>query len=412
MKGVSMMATTFDHGSSATERVTPANAEFDRTFPVGGASRFVLENPCGSVVVRAWDRPEIQVRASRRRGRSPERFEATRVESNHQDNVVMVRTVLDPAAQFEERGVLSGVAAEIVRAFGDLVRSAGKPCDVDYAVMVPTGCGVELKCVSSSIAMDGIVGSIAASSVSGDVVVDRVEGDVRLQTVSGDIRARSVHGQTYVESVSGEVTVDGRVTSLAAKTVSGAIEISSSLEPTASYELRTVSGDATLRIPAQSAASIGVRGVSCDVESDLPCVVTRDSRWPGAREWQGTLNGGGARIQLQTVSGSLRLRELRPAPGVGAAPSPTPPVSIEGSAFSPTSDVAAVSDNEERAQEPPSDEKPAPEANTASVDQPAPQPESVNDDDSAMSVLQALERGELNVDEALRRLDGLRGTTK
>lgn len=391
------MTATFEQDAATSANPALATTEFEQSFPVGDSGRLVIDNPRGSIVVRGWDRPEVQVRATRRRGRSAEQFEATRIESSHKDNEVILRTVLDPASQLQERGVLSGVAAEILRAFGDMVRSTGKPAEVDYVVMVPTACEADLKGVSSSITLSDVVGTSSAYSVSGDIRVDRHQGDLRLQTVSGAIRGESVHGNTYVESVSGDVELTGHVASLAAKTVSGAIDVESSLDATSSYELRTVSGNATLRIPAESRATIAVRGVSSDVTSDLSCIVIRDSRWPGSREWQGTLNGGGATIRFQTVSGSLRLREL--------------PATVQTEAVTPGSATSAEipeSGLSENAESPLAiSDTPAAVAPLAEAD-PAPAP----DETAAMSVLQALERGELDVDEALRRLDDLRGSSR
>jgi hypothetical protein len=385
------MSTAFEQESSRSESVSVA-ADFDQTFPTGPASRFVLENPRGRIVVRAWERPEIHVHAIRRRGQSNEQYEATRVEWYQQGETVYVRTVLDPSAAMLQRGALSGVAAELMRAFGDLFRWNGKTAEVDYQVDVPVGCELDLKGVSSAISLTGLRAPASLYSVSGAVSVDQHVGLLRLQTVSGEIAARAVDGPAYVESVSGSVRLAGKVASLAAKTVSGEIDVESPLESAATYEAQTVSGSATFIVPAETKATLSLRGVSGDVVSDLPCVVTRDQRGPGSREWQGTLNGGGARVHVQTVSGHLRVRE--------AAPGVVPPAATDATEIAPVAGTAELA-------RPVAELPPTPSSPPAAPEPPA----GSADDGDAMKVLQALERGELSVDAALRELDRLRGSS-
>jgi hypothetical protein len=382
------MSTAFEQESSRSESTSVA-ADLDQSYQTGPTSRFVLENPRGCVVVRAWDHPEIHVHAIRRRGQSNEQYEATRIEAYQQGETVYVRTVLDPSAPMLERGVLSGVAAELMRAFGDLFRWNGKTAEVDYEVEVPVSCELDLKGVSSAMAVTGLRAPASLYSVSGAVSVDQHVGLLRLQTVSGEITGHAIDGATYVESVSGSVQLAGRLASLAAKTVSGEITVESPLGPAASYEVQTVSGSATFAIPKQTAATLSLRGVSGDVVSELPCSVTRDYRGPGSRDWQGTLNGGGTRVHVQTVSGTLRISETQ----VGASPT------LEA----PPGGVAVVAGAAETAA-PVEGLAPAPSAPPA-VTAAA---ETSEADGDAMNVLQALERGELSVDEALRQLDRLR----
>jgi hypothetical protein len=381
------MSTAFDQESPRSDSVH-VTADFERSFQTGPTSRFVLENPRGRIVVRGWDRAEIHVHAIKRRGRSNEQYEATQIESYQQGETVFLRTILDPSAPMIERGALSGVAAELVRAFGDLFRWNGKTAEVDYEVEVPRGCEVDLKGVSSSIHLTGLRAPASAYSVSGAVTAEQHVGMLRLQTVSGEVRARAIDGPLYVESVSGAARLDGRLASLAAKTVSGEIEVASPLAPSASYEVQTVSGNATFHVPEQSAASIAVRGVSGDVECEMPWVVTHDRRGPGSREWQGTLNGGGASLHFQTVSGNLRLRASH---ANGSTQSEAP------------ADVAPVAG----AAEPTTIREPVQAAPNAAVEGST---VASDPDGDQMKVLQALERGELSVDDALRELDRLRAT--
>jgi hypothetical protein len=389
MKGELMMSTAFDQ-ESAQSAVTQVTADFDQSFPAGATGRLVLENPRGTIQIQAWGRPEIHVRATRRPCRSKEQYEATRVESYQQDDTLFVRTVLDPSDSVIERGALSGVAAELVRAFGELFRWTGKTAEVDYVVSAPAAYEVDVKGVSASIEAKGFRAPASLYAVSGSIAIEDQQSRVRLQTVSGSITGCKLDGPVYVESVSGVIRVDGRIAALAAKSVSGDLSAISQVSPAGPYEIRTVSGGATVGLPAPTAATISLRGVSGDVDSTLPVVAIRDRRGPGFRDWQGTLNGGGAPIQFQTVSGNLQLRET-PASTNSLAVPETSPI---GSEPSPADELTIPAN---------------PAETVVATAEPEPSQSEQERDGAAMKVLQALERGEVDVDEAIRRLDQLRG---
>ena len=66
-----------------------------------------------------------------------------------------------------------------------------------------------------------------------------------------------------------------------------------------------MNGGAELSLPAESKATISARAVNGGVRCDLDLQKTgeEDSR----RRLDGTLNGGGARVSVQTVNGGVRI---------------------------------------------------------------------------------------------------------
>jgi hypothetical protein len=385
-----MMSATFERPSEAGNQGQSASDTVDRTFSTGDTCRLSLDNPRGSVRVTAWDRPEVHLVATKRLDASRGRFLATRVETRQDGDAITIQTILDPSDSYADRVGLSGVAAEVVRAFTDLLGANGSPTEVDYDVHVPKQSTIDLKGVSSKLEVAGTSGPLRVRVVSGSIDTQSVTGSLDLGTVSGEIDVRGVDGQIRSESVSGSLRVDGRLASLRAKTVSGEIEVTGSLAPDGSIELASVSGSASLQIPALTKATITLRGLSGDVQCDLPVTVDRNHRGPGIREWSGRLNGGGSPIALRTVSGSLRLTALPVATGFESTPA--------SSADSATTESASVV------------AEPAEGTNQVDSTSDGSEPATANEP-TEMQILQALERGEVNVDEALRRIDALRAQT-
>ncbi len=370
---------------------TPS-ATTEQTFAIGGHCRFSLDNPCGRARITGWDRPEVHLQAIKRGNPASARYQATRVEYAQDGDTVYVRSVLDPTAALVERGAIGGLAAELVRGFAELLRFNNAPSEVDYEIKVPSQADLDLKGVSSNIQLDDVAGAIRVRSVSGEVTAARLRGEIELGSVSGDVRGRDLAGQLALESVSGDVKAEGRFGAVRAKTVSGEIELATPLATGGSYEFHSVSGNAIVRVPASTAATISARGMSSDFSCDLPCEVRRTNRMPGSREWQGELNGGGgAAVRFQSVSGNLRIRELAQAIAGVAAPTP---VTAPAETPAPADEATATE----------------PSAPNTRGDDSSSQPTADDDDSAAMAVLQSLERGELTVDDALKQIEALRAS--
>jgi hypothetical protein len=271
----------------------------------------------------------------------------------------------------------------MIRAMAELIRNHNKPAPVEYEIHVPVQASLSLQGVSGDVVVEGVQGQVRAHTVSGNCAASRAEGDLELRTVSGDLNGRDLSGRLDAESVSGEVSVEGQFDTVRTKTVSGAIDLAGPLASAGSYEFHTVSGGVTLRLPPDTGASISVRGVSADVTCQLPCDVLHQARRPGQVEWQGRLNGDGAAVRYRTVSGHLHIVPLAGTPVAPAAPAASPlPVA------SPASPPPVLA---------------------GGADQPAAAATS-DDDAEQLQILHALERGELSVEDALRRLEGLRGS--
>ena len=127
-----------------------------------------------------------------------------------------------------------------------------------------------LKTASGDIRLDGASGSVIVQSTSGEVGTSNVDGNLVVQTTSGEVSSRNIAGQLGFKSVSGELVVrESRLTSFYCNTASGDCEIEAALEP-GEYEVRTVSGDISLRVQPDLSALLMGRTVSGSFRCDLP----------------------------------------------------------------------------------------------------------------------------------------------
>ena len=253
----------------------------------------------------------------------------------------------DAELSVEERDSPDPVGKLFTRFFGG--RGA---YDLSVEASVPAMANLRLTAVSSDVDAEGLRGEQRYRTVSGDLMLADLGGSVRLETVSGDATIRADEPISVgVQGVSGDVTVIAPVLrSLRANTVSGDVELEAELAADGDFRVETVSGD--LIVGLVGSATFEVHGLSTDVNSEL------DHRLEGQVDRRRLIIGsGGPRLVFNSMSGDVDVRRPRriSAPVRAARPAPEP--------------------------------SPAEKA-------------------SQLEVLRALERGEIDVDEATRRLSG------
>lgn len=260
--------------TSATETL------IEEQFQVGSGADLAVHNFAGRVTVRAGDEPEIRMRAFKHGRQSA--IEQTRIETSQDGDRITIRTVHDDTGSLRFN------------------RSVGS---VDYDISVPRGCRVSVKVVSANVAVSGTGAEVNVESVSGDLEIETTQ-NCSVSTVSGDLKARSVDGVLTLRTTSGDATIRvSSIRSLNYHSVSGDLTIETPLTAGEHYFGKTVSGDLTFIVPPTSGATIQMKSVSGDVVSELPAQIIRSGR----RHWQGNINGGGAAVELNSVSGDLRI---------------------------------------------------------------------------------------------------------
>jgi hypothetical protein len=127
-----------------------------------------------------------------------------------------------------------------------------------------------------------------------------VNGGLRLSDLRGDLRATTVNG-----NVEASVTSAARVH---VETVNGSLRVALAAVPAQGLEAKTVNGSISLGLPANAPATIDGRTVNGTITTEMPVAVEGTM---SPRRLRGTLAGGGPRLELSTVNGSIRLHPPR-----------------------------------------------------------------------------------------------------
>ena len=231
----------------------------------------------------------------------------------------------------------------------------------DLAVDLPRGATIVVESTSAGVRADGLLGDQRYRTVSGDLTLSAVSGRIAIEAVSGDVKVSAI-GETDValRTVSGDVELRaGTLRSLRSTTTSGDLKVAGRLLGPGPFSVETVSGDALIA-PAGE-VRIEMTTMSGDLRSDV------DGRAAGGRGQRSlSIGTGGPLLTFRSMSGDLRV--VRPTRiDMPDVPAPTALPAL-----------------------------PAPAAPAVMVD-----------DDPRLPILRALERGEIDVAEAGRRLEVL-----
>ncbi len=144
-----------------------------------------------------------------------------------------------------------------------------------------------------------------------DVVVDFVvevpDGvGLNAHTVNGEIEAMGLSARVRATTVNGDVEVETR-DAASATTVNGSIVVAMGSTTGGPLDFTTVNGSITLTVPDGIGADISMATVNGSFETDFPLTVQGRMQW-GPRELNGEIGGGGERLALKTVNGSITLR--------------------------------------------------------------------------------------------------------
>jgi hypothetical protein len=406
---------------------TDAGTRREHYVPVDLNQPLVLEvhHPHGDVTVRTAARSDVLITHGAPGLLGDFGDEAELLIDAH-DNRIEVRANPHNGVGWAGDIDLDAVVGQISKAFrwggpwaaakpGKVRVGSGRHTWFDVTIDVPqaiTG-RIEIHTASGDIRTEGLSGEIALHTASGDVKALRTAGDLALRTASGDLAVEGASGYLSAHTASGDVRVtSAQIDGFNIQTANGDILLDALLGDDGPCRAQTASGDVrlTLRRPTtageEPAATLVFHTVSGDAH------VTSPFRKIDRRLWQSGAGDRGPRIEITTVSGDLAAgiaaveRTFVATSGPAAHQDVVPPAPPAPPA-SPAPPAAPARPASPTAPAPPVVNWPRGESNLGASDAraEAAQP-AAHGDAVRLAVLEAVERGEIDVEEALRRLDG------
>lgn len=240
--------------AAATLLVSVASAKvtekISHTYPFNADGAVSVVNVNGTVEIVAWDRNEISLEAEKS-ARTQEFLDRLQIVIEHSPAKLSVKTEVAKIWKFWENSQAS----------------------VRYKLMVPAGVSLDkIDVVNAAIVVRGVRGRVDLDTVNGSIEAEGLASGGRFDTVNGSIRASFAR-----------------------------------LRPDDEIVLDTVNGSCALTLPGDAAFTLTADSVNGSISCDFPLTITKKSRSYLA----GTVNGGGAKIVLDSVNGALRVKQAK-----------------------------------------------------------------------------------------------------
>jgi hypothetical protein len=159
--------------------------------------------------------------------------------------------------------------------------------DHKYKISVPTGMAVNL--------------DYNSPFTNGDLIIDSFTGSLEIHTLNASVKITNSTGPFTVNTISGDVEV-----------------IFSSINQIAPTSLASVSGLVDVTIPSGEKATFGINTINGNVYNNLDLKTAKETE-PDKRAYgmnairrdtgEFTLNGGGQKVYLKSISGNIYLRK-------------------------------------------------------------------------------------------------------
>ncbi|MBZ5703486.1 MAG: DUF4097 family beta strand repeat-containing protein [Acidobacteriia bacterium] len=292
---------------------------FERTLTVSGPVHLELANGAGSVEFRGGEPGKVYIHAEVRAGGFPFGNPRKRLDEilsrppieQSGDTIrigkdsrtlrnITIRYVIETPAESEIQSRVGSGAQEVrnIRGPVELVTGSGaiRASRIAREAQFATGSG--------SIEASDLGDAVRATTGSGSITLAGVKGEVRAKTGSGSITLSAVEGRAQLHAASGNVTVRDAAADLEVHTASGGISIAGNPAPNSNWELHAVSSSVELSVPPDASFQFSARSVSGGIQTDIPIVIEEQSK----HELRARLGSGAARVEVHTVSGSIRVR--------------------------------------------------------------------------------------------------------
>lgn len=220
---------------------------FQQTYPLNADGTVHLENVNGDIDIVAWDKNEVSLDAEKK-GKTNDDLAKIALEIDSTPSRLRIKT------KHAKTGWFGNINAS-----------------VRYRLMVPAGARLaKIDTVNSDITVTGVRGPVNLDIVNGSITATGLAANARLDSVNGSLRAEfaSLAGVTEVK-------------------------------------LDSVNGSASLTLPKDAGARIDADTVNGRISVDQAVKLGK----VGRRTFSSQIGSGGPAISLETVNGSISIKE-------------------------------------------------------------------------------------------------------
>jgi hypothetical protein len=192
------------------------------------------------------------------------------------------------------RGSHSAVDGSDVTGRADVETSFG------HAKLARVGAGARARVEHGRVEAEDVTGGLVAMASHDGVTARHVDGAVEIEAQNGNVEASALSGGARVRSSGGDVELDGFAGAVEVEVDRGSARLSPRALISAPISVDVRHGDANLRVPDGSRATVDAESRRGEVRSELGELPVPEERRHGrGLQLSGAIGGGGAMVKLR-----------------------------------------------------------------------------------------------------------------
>jgi DUF4097 and DUF4098 domain-containing protein YvlB len=261
----------------------------EKHFVVEGKPDISLSTFNGSIEIRPWDKPEVNI-VIEKRGYDKQAIDRIEVNAEASGNRVDIRVTAPKTG-------------------GGFGFHMGDSRSAKLIVSVPASADLKASSGDGSIDIEHVAGKLELRSGDGSIHGTGLDGAVTAHTGDGSIKLDGVTGSLNVDTGDGSITVAGALTEVRARSGDGRVTIraGSGSAAKSDWDINTGDGSVTLTLPDGFGGELDARSGDGNVHMN-DVTLSNVTGEIGRRSVTGTLGSGGAKVRIRTGDGSITLK--------------------------------------------------------------------------------------------------------
>jgi DUF4097 and DUF4098 domain-containing protein YvlB len=254
----------------------------EKHFTVQPRPVISLHNPSGTITIKSWTKPAVQVIADH----ASDKVEVDAVQNGNRVDL-LTHLLSDNAGPDDLRA--------------------------DYQITVPEDAELQIHNDSGSVAIGKILGDTAVDTVAAGVDLQDIAGYLTVRTVDGSFQCARCSGRIEVTSISGNLKLlENHSSNVRIQTTRGNVSFDGDFLPNGLYVMKNYSGVIEVRFsPADSfdLSATSLQGRVFNEANLIPPAHNTHTSPRFARSLFGSVNQGRAKVEVTSFSGTINIRK-------------------------------------------------------------------------------------------------------